>query len=216
MAQALGSPAEFGILALQKRTNKKNSQFLVRGPHFFGFCFTCLPPEVKYGGGGEGGTFVSLAKTPGQLGPRKVKKTSLLTCWKPCGFYSYTLKKLDLLETAFEKSVSNSGHTDLFVNCIGTSHSQPAFVHDDENKSIFVPLCVKFLRLRQIITQTYTTSAISSNIKSKSTTIHYLASNLSLTDISCFQIFHLLYKSTISLIIVQYVKKELTLHTHSF
>ncbi len=65
-------------------------------------------------------------------------------------------------------------------------------------------------------TQNYTTSAISSNMKSKSTTIHYLASNLSLADISCFQIFHLLYKPTISLISVQYVKKELVLRTRSF
>ncbi len=63
---------------------------------------------------------------------------------------------------------------------------------------------------------TYTTRAISSNMKSKSTTVHYLASNLSLADISCFQIFHLLYKLTISLISVQYVKKELVLCTRSF
>ena len=72
------------------------------------------------------------------------------------------------------------------------------------------------LALQLMLTNAYTTRAISSNMKSKSTTIHYLASNLSLADISCFQIFHLLYKSTISLISVQYVKKELMLRTRSF
>ena len=76
-----------------------------------------------------------------------------------------------------------------------------------EHSSIWPVICL----LQTFHMNTYTTSAISSNMKSKSTTIHYLASNLSLADISCFQIFHLLYKSTISLISVQYVKKELVL-----
>ncbi len=46
-------------------------------------------------------------------------------------------------------------------------------------------------------------------MKSKSTTVHSLATNHLLQ-------FDLLYKSTISLIIVQYVKKELMLRTRSF
>ncbi len=42
------------------------------------------------------------------------------------------------------------------------------------------------------ISTVYTTGATSSNMKSKSTTVHSLARNWSLADISCFQIFHLL------------------------